>query len=90
MGTLMKLYFIVTEWEVNRRVAYKMTSGNLVKGYEQRYTLEPIPTGIRVTVLENVILPGGIMGKFFELFRRPVSEAHLKGMLVNLKSLAEA
>jgi len=90
VGRLMKLHFVVTEWVVNRSVAYKMTSGNLVKGYEQRYTLEPIPTGIRVTCFENVILPFGILGKFIELFRRPVSEAHLEGMLVNLKSLAEA
>jgi hypothetical protein len=90
MGTLMKLHFVATEWTVNRSVAFKMTSGNLVKGYEQRYTLEPAPTGIRVTILENVILPGGILGKFFEVFRKPVSEVHLEGMLANLKSLAEA
>jgi hypothetical protein len=90
MGTLMKLHFAATEWIVNRSVAFKMTSGNLVKGYEQRYTLEPIPTGIRVTIFENVIMPYGILGKAFEVFRRSVSEAHLEGMLVNLKSLAEA
>jgi hypothetical protein len=90
MGRLMKLHFVVTEWMVNRSVAYKMTSGNLVKGYEQRYTLEPIPTGIRLTCFENVTLPFGILGKFFELFRRPVSEAHLERMLANLKSLVEA
>jgi hypothetical protein len=90
MGTLMKLHFVATEWNVNQSVAYKMTSGNLVKGYEQRYTLEQAPNGIRVTIFENVTLPGGILGRCFELFRRPVSEAHLEGMLVNLKSLAEA
>jgi uncharacterized protein YndB with AHSA1/START domain len=90
VGRLMKLHFVVTEWVVNRSVAYKMTSGNLVRGYEQRYTLEPTPTGIRVTCFENVILPFGILGKFIELFRRLVSEAHLEGMLANLKSLAEA
>ena len=90
MGILMKLHFVATEWIVNRSVAFKMTSGNLVRGYEQRYTLEPTPAGIRVTVFENVILSGGIPGRFFELFRRSVSEAHLEGMLMNLKSLAEA
>jgi len=90
VGRLMRLHFVVTEWVANRSVAYKMTSGNLVKGYEQRYTLETTPTGIRVTCFENVTLPFGILGKFIELFRRPVSEAHLEGMLANLKSLAEA
>lgn len=89
MGTLMKLHFVATEWMVNRSVAFKMTSGNLVRGYEQRYTLESAPTGIRVTIFENVLLPCGILGRFFELFRRHTSETHLEGMLVRLKSLAE-
>ncbi len=89
VGKLMKLHFVVTEWIVNRSVAFKMTSGNLVRGYEQRYTLEPTPTGIRLTCFENVTLPFGILGKFVELFRRPISEAHVERMLVNLKSIAE-
>lgn len=90
VGRLMKLHFVVTEWRVNQSVAFKMTSGNLVRGYEQRYTLEPTPTGIRFTCFENVTLPFGILGKFVELFRKPVSEAHLERMLVKLKSLGEA
>ncbi len=90
IGRLMKLHFVVTEWTVNRSIAFKMTSGNLVRGYEQRYTIEPTPTGIRFTCFENVTLPFGILGKFVELFRRPVSEAHLERMLVKLKSLGEA
>lgn len=90
VGRLMKLNFIVTEWRVNKSVAFKMTSGNLVKGYEQRYTLESTPTGLRVTCFENVTLPFGILGKFAELFRRPFSEGHLERMLVELKSLGEA
>jgi len=44
VGRLMKLHFIVTEWVLNRSVAFKMTSGNVVKGYEQRYTIEDIPS----------------------------------------------
>ncbi|MBI4187959.1 MAG: SRPBCC family protein [Chloroflexi bacterium] len=90
VGRLMKLHFVVTEWIVNRSVAFKMTSGNLVRGYEQRYTLEPTANGIRFTCFENVTLPFGILGKFVELFRRPISEAHLERMLVKLKSLGEA
>ena len=90
VGRMMKLHFVVTEWEVNRSVAYKMTSGNFVKGYEQKYTLEPNPTGIRLTCFEDVTLPFGVMGKLAEVFRRPVSEAHVNRMLVNLKNLGEA
>ena len=86
----MKLHFVVSEWVVNRSVAFKMTSGNLVKGYKQRYILEPTSTGIRVTCFEDVTLPFGILGKLAEVFRRPVSEAHVERMLISLKSLAEA
>ena len=90
VGRIMKLHFVVTEWVVNLSVSFKMTSGNFVKGYEQKYTLEPTPTGIRVTCFEDVILPFGILGKLVELFRRPISEAHLERMLVKLKGLGEA
>jgi hypothetical protein len=90
VGTLMKLHVEVTEWLVNRSVAFKMTSGNLVRGYEQRYTLESTTSGTRLTCFENVTLPFGILGKFVEIFRRPVSKTHLERMLVELKSLGEA
>ena len=87
---MMKLNFIVTEWVINRIVSFKMISGNLVKGYEQRYTLETVPVGVKVTCFENVTLPFGILGKFAELFRRAVSKGHLERMLAELKILAEA
>jgi hypothetical protein len=90
VGKLMKLHFVVTEWNYRQSVAFKMTSGNLVKGYEQRYILEPTSTGITLTCFENVTLPFGILGKFAEIFRKPVSEAHIERMLVKLKSLGEA
>jgi hypothetical protein len=89
VGRLMKLHFEVTEWILHRRVAFRMTSGNLVKGYEQRYTLEPTLKGTMFTCFEDVTLPFGIFGRFLELFRRPVSEAHIESMLGRLKSLGE-
>ena len=90
MGRLLQMNFIVTEWEFHRSVAFKLISGNLVKGYEQRYTLESTPTGLNVTCFENVKLPFGILGKFAGLFRKSVTEAHLERNLVDLKTLAEA
>ncbi len=89
MGRLLKLHFIVTEFEVNRRFAFKMISGDLVKGYEQKYTLEPHLYGTRLTCFEHVILPLGIMGKAAGLFRKPISEARVSKMLVNIKSMGE-
>jgi hypothetical protein len=89
-GRLLKLHFVVTEWLVNKNVAYKMTSGNLVKGYDQRYNIEAVPSGSRITILENVKLPYGLVGWLAGLIRRSRSETHLDHMLVKLKSLVEA
>jgi hypothetical protein len=47
-GPLMKLNFTVTEWVENQRLACKMTSGNFLKGYEQK--------GIMVSANEAVAL----------------------------------
>lgn len=89
-GKLLKLNFVVTEWVENERVAFKMTSGNCVKGYEQRYTIKATPGGARFTCAENIRLPYGILGKVAELFVRFGSEARVKNMLFKLKSMAEA
>lgn len=89
-GRVMKLNFVVTEWVENERLAFSMTSGNFVKGYEQRWTVESIPSGSRFTFMEKVELPYGIIGKILGLFARGRSEATVREMLAKLKSLAEA
>ena len=89
-GRLMKLNFVVTEWVQNKSVACRMTSGNFLKGYEQRSTIEATPSGSRFTYIEESKLPYGVIGKILGLFARSSSEAHVKEMLAKLKSLAEA
>lgn len=89
ISRMMKLHFIVTEWVLNRSVAFKMTSGNVVKSYNQRYTIEPIPSGSRCTCFEEVILPYGILGKFAGIFRKFTSNRLLDRMLLNLKYAVE-
>ena len=89
-GKIMKLNFVVTEWVDNRIIAFSMTSGNMVKGYDQKWTVEPGPSGSTFTFMENVELPYGVIGKIMGVFTRASSEAHVKEMLVKLKSLAEA
>jgi len=89
VGRMMKLHFVVTEWILNRSVAFKMTSGNVVRSYEQRYTIEAIPFGSRCTCFEEVTLPYGIFGKFAELSRRFTSNGLLDRMLLNLKNVVE-
>jgi uncharacterized protein YndB with AHSA1/START domain len=89
-GPLMKLNFSVTEWVENERLAFRMTSGNFLKGYEQTWTVEATPSGSRFTFMERIEMPYGVIGKLIGLFARRSSEATVGEMLVKLKSLAEA
>jgi hypothetical protein len=90
LSPLMTLDLIITEWVVNKKISFKMTSSNLVKDYEQKYTIECIPSGCRFTVFEDVTLPWGFFGRIVEPFRQPVSVMYLKSVLAKLKILAEA
>ena len=89
-GPLMKLNFKVTEWAENEKLAFSMTAGNFVKGYEQRWAVEATTSGSRFTFMEQVDLPYGIIGKLMGTFAQRGSEATVKEMLAKLKSLAEA
>ena len=85
----MKLNFRITEWVENERVAFSMTSGNFVKGYEQSWTMKNIPSSSRFTFMEEVTLPYGIIGKIMGLISQSGSEPTAGKMLPKLKSLAE-
>ena len=89
-GPLMKLNFTAAEWVENEKLAFKMTSGNFVKGYEQTWTVEATPSGSRFAFMEQVDLPYGIIGKLMGTFAQHGSEATVKEMLSKLKSLVEA
>ncbi|OGO20083.1 MAG: hypothetical protein A2144_07050 [Chloroflexi bacterium RBG_16_50_9] len=89
-GPLMRLNFKVIEWVENQKLAFKMTSGNFVKGYEQWWTIEPLPSGSRFNFAEDVKMPWGIFGKFIGFLNRSSSEKHVKEMLIKLKGLAES
>jgi hypothetical protein len=89
VGRLFKMNFVITEWVLNESLAFKMTSGNIVKGYTQRYTIETIPSGSQFTCYEDVKMPYGLLGRAAGLCRRYVSEGRLERMLGKLKVLAE-
>ena len=86
----MKLNFQVEEWEANKKLAFKMTSGNLVKAYQQTWTIDSIPSGSRFTFSERFEIPYGFIGKLIESLGRRGSEATLGEILSRLKSLAES
>jgi uncharacterized protein YndB with AHSA1/START domain len=87
---LMKLNFAVTEWVENERIAFKLTSGTGVKGYELSETIEATKDGSKFTLTENVEMPWGIVGKLLESVGRGTAEGHFREYLAKLKSLAEA
>ena len=66
-----------------------MTAGSGVNGYSQWYTLERTLRGCSFTVVEDVTMPYGIIGRLFGLARRPVSLGRLQTMLNKLRLLAE-
>lgn len=89
-GGLTKMQFEVTEWKENEKLALRMVSGASYKSYEQQWSLEPIPSGSRVTFMEEIILPGGVIGKLIGLIAERMSAATVDKMLTKLKALAEA
>jgi len=89
-GMLMKLHFEVADWVENRTLALHMTSGTGVKGYDQRWAVEPLPTGSRFTFEEHVELPYGVLGRMMGKVGQRSSEGHVREMLAKLKALAEA
>jgi len=88
-GSLMKLNFVVTEWEDNRVVAFKMVSETGVKSYEQRWGLEAILPGSRFDFMEQVELPLGVLGKLIGKMLQGGSHTTVQKMLAKLKDLAE-
>jgi uncharacterized protein YndB with AHSA1/START domain len=87
---LMKLNFKITEWVEKQKLAYKMTSGNFVKGDEIKWAIEATPSGSKFTYFEEVTMPWGFLGKFIGLFAQSGLKAEVNKMLPILKSMAEA
>ena len=86
----MKLDCIVTECVENERFAFKMTSGSMMKSYEERWTVETASSGSRFTFIEQGELPYGFIGKIIEPLAQSMSGSVIKKMLAKLKSLVEA
>jgi uncharacterized protein YndB with AHSA1/START domain len=89
-GRLMKLDYRVTDWVENERLAFSVVSGPLRKD-DQVWSIAATPGGSKVSLWEDVALPGGGFG---EALLAPVVGrmigGHLAEMLENLKGLAEA
>ena len=89
-GGTIKLNCEVTELTENERFAFRMTSGNMLKSYEEVWTVKATPSGSQFTFLENGELGMGIIGKIIGPMAQRSSAATIDKMLAKLKSLAEA
>jgi len=85
----MKLNCEVTEWVENESFAFKMTSGSMMKSYEERWSVEATQSGGRFTFAEQGELPG-IFGRFIGAIAERSSGGTIEKMLAKLKSLVEA
>jgi uncharacterized protein YndB with AHSA1/START domain len=89
-GRLMKCDYQVTNWVENQRFAFTLVSGPMPKD-DQVWRIEPLPAGSRITLEEDVELPGGVFGRMLlALGVGRMIGKHLQEMLVNLGRLAEA
>jgi hypothetical protein len=67
-----------------------MTSGNMMKSYEERWAVEDTPSGSRFTFSEKGELGLGIFEKFIEMLAKRSSSANVEKILTELKTLAES
>jgi uncharacterized protein YndB with AHSA1/START domain len=88
-GRVMKLKCEVTEWVENKAFSFKMTSGDMMKSYEERWTVEATPSGSRFTFMEQGELPYGFVGKMLGPLAERSSASTIEKMLQKLKTLAE-
>ena len=66
-----------------------MVSGNMMKSYQERWTLEATASGSRFTFMEQGELGLGIIGKIIGPLAERGSAATIDKMLAKLKSLVE-
>jgi hypothetical protein len=90
-GRLVRSLCIFTEWEENRKLAFRQFLGNDVKGMQVSYTIEATKTGSRITLVHEVTMPYWIIGKIIELLAiRPVMKEVGPEVVANIKKLAES
>jgi len=84
------LYFRTTEWVPNRAFGFRMTHGDFMKSYEERWTIEPRNGGSVFSFNDQIELPYGPIGKMIGYFAKKQSQADGKMVMANLKRIVEA
>ncbi len=89
-GRTYNLYFETTEWVENEVFAYRMTSGDFFKSYDERWEIVATADGCRFTFNDHIEFPYGPIGKIIGWFAARGAQDTGTEILTNLKHLAEA
>ena len=82
--------FETTEWDPPYVFGFRMTGGDLYESYDERWVIEETPFGSRFTFNDHVEFPYGPLGKVIGVFAARTARKTGRGILANLKRLAEA
>jgi uncharacterized protein YndB with AHSA1/START domain len=89
-GPLRKINFKVKNWDENKRLTLKMTSGKNINSYEIQWNLEPSQSGTIFHFVEDIGMPFGIIGKILGVMGQRTADKMVENMLSKLKNLSEA
>lgn len=88
-GRVIRSVCTITKWSENEKLAFHQILGD-VKKMEVEYTIEPVETGCRVTLVHDVVMPYWVIGKIIGFIAvRPVMDKIGKEVVTNIKRLAE-
>jgi uncharacterized protein YndB with AHSA1/START domain len=88
-GRQYNIRFVTTEWEPHRVFGYRMTEGDFFKSYDERWVIDPTPSGSRFTFNDHIEFPYGPFGKLIGWFAARSARETGGEVLANLKRLVE-
>jgi hypothetical protein len=87
-GGPLQMDCVITEWVENEALAFKMVSGNMMRQYEERWTIEAMPSGSRFTFRAQGEYAFGFLRLISPIAER-TSVSTIEKILPRLKSLVE-
>ena len=88
-GGPLQLNCVITEWVEHEVLAFKMVSGNIMKNYEEKWTVEATPSGSRFSFVEQGEYASALMNTLIGPIAQRTSGSTIERMLLKLKTLAE-
>lgn len=89
-GPLRKINFEAVNWDENKRLTLRMTSGVGVKSYEISWELKADQSDTIFYFTEDVGMPFGIIGSIMGILGQKTADKMVEGMLLNLKKISES